>query len=75
MSHLIEAASGLKWSKTVWFNTAVAALASIELNFRLLEPVLGTRWYGPAFVALCAVNVALRFVREHATVTQTHSGE
>lgn len=75
MTHLIEAASSMRWSKTLWFNAAVAGLATLELNFGLLEPMLGTRWYGVAFVAICVINVVLRYVREHAAVAQTHSGE
>lgn len=54
----------LKKSWTVWLNLGSALLAGAELQFHLLQPYLGDKWYGLAYFSLIMLNLALRFKTE-----------
>lgn len=54
----------LKSSWTFWFNMGSALLAAAELQFQLLQPYLGEKWYGLSYFVLAMVNVALRVKTE-----------
>lgn len=49
-------------SKTLWFNTVLAAAAALEASTRMLQPHLPFNFYFALTVLMPAVNVALRFV-------------
>lgn len=53
----------MKWfkSRTLWFNTIVAVLGIIELNFSVLQSYLGDH-YGLAFMIIAVINVILRTI-------------
>lgn len=62
------AARRLKRSMTVWFNAAVAVVASLlavaETQFALLKPYLGEKTWGLALFIVVMVNAALRLRTE-----------
>jgi len=49
-------------SKTLWFNTIMAATAALEASTQLLQPHLPFNFYYVMVVLMPAVNAALRFV-------------
>ena len=49
-------------SKTIWLNTAAAALVALEANWGLLQPLLPVNFYSVLAVALPVANAALRIV-------------
>lgn len=51
-------------SWTLWFNAFSGLVAIAELNFQLLKPYVGDKWYGAAYFTLILVNAALRLRTE-----------
>lgn len=49
-------------SRTLWVNTAAAALVALEANTGLLQPLLPVNLYTAIAIALPVVNAALRIV-------------
>lgn len=49
-------------SKTLWFNAAVAALAAIEANARLIQPYVPGNVYGWGLLVLTVGNTVLRII-------------
>lgn len=53
-------------SKTLWFNAAVAALAAIEANARLIQPYVPGNVYGWGLLVLTVGNSVLRIFTTQA---------
>jgi hypothetical protein len=49
-------------SKTLWFNIACVALASLESNTGILQPFLPVNFYSALAVGLPVVNGVLRVI-------------
>lgn len=49
-------------SRTLWVNTAAAALVALEANTGLLQPLLPVNLYTAIAIALPVLNAALRIV-------------
>ena len=49
-------------SRTVWFNTITAILASLELSFGVLQPVLPPQWYAAVVLVVTVGNIILRTI-------------
>ena len=51
-------------SWTLWVNIASALLAGAEIQFELMKPYIGDKWYSAAYFTLVMINIALRFRTE-----------
>lgn len=49
-------------SKTVLFNVCVAVVGVLEANMHLLKDLIGTEYYGVAFIAIGMIGTVLRIV-------------
>lgn len=49
-------------SKTLWFNSAVAALGAIEASANLIQPYVPGNVYGWGLLVLTAGNAILRVI-------------
>lgn len=49
-------------SRTVWVNVLIAILAMVELNFQMLDSLIGEKWYGLAFIIVSGINIYLRTI-------------
>lgn len=49
-------------SKTIWFNIVCAALAALEENTGMLQPLLPVNFYSALAVTLPVVNGVLRVI-------------
>jgi hypothetical protein len=47
-------------SKTIWLNTAVAAVAAVEASTEILKPIIPPDALGVVLAAVGILNVALR---------------
>lgn len=50
-----------RYSKTLWFNAAGAALLALEANLHLLQPYVAGNAYAWVATGLAVGNAALRF--------------
>lgn len=49
-------------SRTVWINVLIGILAMVELNFHMLQSLVGEQWYGLAFIMVSGINIYLRTI-------------
>ena len=49
-------------SKTLWVNTVVAVLATLEAVTGMLQPYMPEHWYVAVAVGLPVINVVLRII-------------
>lgn len=56
----------LKKSWTLYFNVLVGLLAALELQFYLLQNLMGEKAYVAVYFTVVAVNIILRFKTEAA---------
>lgn len=57
-----------KTSKTIWVNATVPALASLEANTGLLQPLLPINFYNLVAIALPIINTYLRVITTESIV-------
>lgn len=57
-----------KNSKTIWVNATVLALASLEANTGLLQPLLPINFYNLVAIALPIINTYLRVITTESIV-------
>lgn len=57
-----------KNSKTIWVNATVLALASLEANTGLLQPLLPVNFYNLVAIALPIINTYLRVITTESIV-------
>ena len=55
-------------SKTLWFNTIVAALVALEASFSILQPLVPANVYAVLSVVLTVGNAALRVITTQALI-------
>lgn len=53
-------------SKIIWFNVAVAALATLELSASMIQPYVAGNVYGYGLLLLTVGNAALRIITTQA---------
>ena len=57
-----------KNSKTIWVNATALALASLEANTGLLQPLLPVNFYNLVAIALPIINTYLRVITTESIV-------
>ena len=52
----------IRYSKTIWFSTALVIFGAVMDNFSSIQNVLPENWYGISYIVIGVIVAILRFV-------------